>query len=310
MHSLQRARSVVPRHITAVFAGTESNRVRVGQIVQLLKQVASGLTVVITKSLDNESETKLSIDNLFYIDSFGSSTTAITGVIQKAISLSPSSDSILMFNENAPSTLSERELRKIVSSQADYLLRSVFGCTKISMRYAKHVVETGETPSARDAITNGFSSPMSIFQIIKSPKDAIKQYSTIVKFCLVGISGVAVNLIALTLLKRPIGALTANVVAQELAIISNFTWNDRFTFRTESSSGSFFSLSRLYRFVKYNLVSLLSLAVNEIVFYVAYSQGLYYIWCSLIAIATAFVINYFGSSRWAWAKSLSVSVKD
>ncbi len=86
---------------------------------------------------------------------------------------------------------------------------------------------------------------------------------------------------------------------------------------TDSPSGirsrqtALFAQPKLFRFVKYNLVSLLSLTVNEVVFYfVYYHLGVYYISSSLLAIATAFVVNYFGSSRWAWAKTVSLSVKD
>ncbi len=151
---------------------------------------------------------------------------------------------------------------------------------------------------------NGFSAEMSAFDIIRNPGVALRQHSRVVKFAMVGVSGVAVNLLVLTLLKAAIGALAANVVAQELAIINNFTWNDRFTFRT-GNYGKFLSFARLTRFVKYNLVSLGSFAVNEIVFYIAYSHRIYYIDSSLLAIATAFVINYFGSSRWAWARTFA-----
>ena len=224
--------------------------------------------------------------------------------------MSPSSDSFFVFINPETSVLSHDDLKKISRKHADYLFRSNLGCITLSKKYAMHVVATGEIPSMDNAIKNGFSAPMSIPQIIQSPKNTVKQYSTIVKFGTVGASGVAVNLIVLTLLKTVIPILAANAIAQELSIINNFVWNDRFTFRSaNASSGS--ALPRLFRFVKYNLVSLLSLAVNETVFYFAYYHwGIYFISSSLLAIAAAFVVNYFGSSRWAWAKTVSLSVKD
>jgi dolichol-phosphate mannosyltransferase len=146
--------------------------------------------------------------------------------------------------------------------------------------------------------------------LLRSPREAIRQYSTLVSFALVGASGVAVNLLVLTIFKPLVGALIANAIAQEVSIANNFVWNDRFTFRSRSRVGRFFALPRLYRFVKYNLVSLLSFAVNEMVFYLVYSHGIFYIYSSLTAIATAFVVNYFGSSRWAWAKTALNLAKD
>ncbi|MHB1868847.1 MAG: GtrA family protein, partial [Nitrososphaerales archaeon] len=251
-------------------------------------------------------------DKLFFIQpQNGTESTDLRKAVQCAIELSPRSDSFLVFTNPDTSTLSQKDLRKIVRKHADYGFVSSLGCFMLSRGYAMHLVSTGDTPSISNAIKNGFSAPMSISQIVVSPEDAMKQYATIIKFGTVGASGIAVNLIVLTLLKIVVGALIANVIAQELSIINNFVWNDRFTFRTSRRNESLFSLTRFYRFVKYNLVSLLSLSVNETVFYFAYSQyHVFYITSALLAIAAAFAVNYIGSSRWAWARNVSLSVKD
>ncbi|MCL5067137.1 MAG: GtrA family protein, partial [Thaumarchaeota archaeon] len=61
---------------------------------------------------------------------------------------------------------------------------------------------------------------------------------------------------------------------------------------------------RLHRLLKYNLVSLAGLAVNSGVFYVLNYIRIYYVWSYLIAVLAAFMLNYFGSSRWAWRSVL------
>jgi putative flippase GtrA len=291
--------------------GNYTNYVRIGQLVNLLKQIANDLTVVLSGQAVPEGAIQLSSEKLFYIDQQVGESEGIQSAIKKAIELSPAADNLLVFTNPEAALLSESELRKIALRQVDYVSGSGSSCNKFSMRYAKHIVTTGETPSTNNAIRNGFSAAMSLAQMIRSPRDALRQYSTIVKFGLVGVSGVIVNLLVVTLLKSMIGVLASNAAGLELSAINNFCWNDRFTFRTESSSGSFFTLTRLYRFIKYNLVSLFSFGINEFVVYLAYYHGhLYYITSLLIGIATAFVVNYIGSSRWAWARTVAISVKD
>ncbi|MGA2875335.1 MAG: GtrA family protein [Nitrososphaerales archaeon] len=277
-----------------------------------MKQATNDLTIVITGSSVADWKTLYSSENLFFIlPESGTDSADLRKAVARAIELSPTSEYLLVFTSADTPFLSQTDLRKIANRRADYLFRASLGCITLSKRYAMHIVSADVIPSLKGAITNGFYAPMSILQVIQSPRIAVKQYSTIVKFGIVGASGVAVNLIVLTLLKIAIPILAANVIAQELSIINNFIWNDRFTFRSAAMSNGLSEKSKLLRFVKYNLVSLLSLTVNEVVFYfVYYHLGVYYITSSLLAIAAAFVVNYFGSSRWAWTKAVSLSVKD
>ncbi|MDG6905293.1 MAG: GtrA family protein [Nitrososphaerota archaeon] len=211
---------------------------------------------------------------------------------------------------------SAKELERVVGKELDFVSVASLGCDKISMQYARHLVTSRENPSVANALENGFSTTMSIVEIIMSPRNFLRMYSKIFKFGLVGASGIVVNLAVLTLLKGVIPILAANIIAQELSIINNFTWNDRFTFNFGGVNNRLFTTPRLYRFVKYNLVSLFSLAVNELVFYLAYYQSHLqfvtgnYIASSLIAIFVAFMINYLGSSRWAWGKAFHLPLKD
>lgn len=126
---------------------------------------------------------------------------------------------------------------------------------------------------------------------------------TLVKFMVVGASGTVVNLGALALLTTLFGnglIIVFNAIAVETSILNNFIWNDKFTFGT---SGQTKSTSKARRLAKYNLLSLASFSVNEVVFIILYSFGLYKYLASIIAIGVAFIVNYIGSSRWAWKDS-------
>lgn len=123
---------------------------------------------------------------------------------------------------------------------------------------------------------------------------------TLVKFMLVGASGTVVNLGILALLTTLFGnglIYVFNAIAVETSILNNFVWNDRFTF---NSAGQTKNKSKAGRLAKYNLLSLASFGVNEIVFIFLYSYGHYKYLASIIAIGVAFIFNYVGSSRWAW----------
>lgn len=142
-------------------------------------------------------------------------------------------------------------------------------------------------------------SRLSIIQMMKSPRAAIRQNAVLIKFMTVGASGVVVGLVLLTILKIWLHPAVANTISVELTIVSNFVLNDVFTFKQNHSSGGG-AIRRLYRLVKYNIVSLAGLALNSVVFFILNSFGVFYVWSYLTAVLAAFVLNYFGSSRWAW----------
>ena len=128
---------------------------------------------------------------------------------------------------------------------------------------------------------------------------------------MVGLSGVVVNLVLLTAFQFVLGRsqlLLANAIGVEGSILNNFFWNDRFTFKSrmnDQRDGG--ALAGVRRLGKYNALSLGSFAINEFVFYLmttfvltAKLTSWNYIPSSLVAVAAAFAVNYFGSSRWAW----------
>src|SRR5258708_38014878 len=100
------------------------------------------------------------------------------------------------------------------------------------------------------------------------------------KFLLVGGIGALVNSLALLLLfqRAHLPLVLASVLSAELAIIHNFCWNDRWTFRRTQLS--------LRRFAKFNLVSLAGLVITTCTLWLlAGHLGVYYLAANLLGLA-------------------------
>lgn len=89
--------------------------------------------------------------------------------------------------------------------------------------------------------------------------------SRFLRFGLVGLSGVFVDMAIFYLLKDPttlnIGLTTSKLIAGELAIANNFLWNDYWTFRdiAHQQPGQ---RQRFKRFIKFNVICLLGLFLS------------------------------------------------
>lgn len=89
--------------------------------------------------------------------------------------------------------------------------------------------------------------------------------SRFIKFCLVGLSGLFVDMTLLYLLSDPRtlawGLTRSKIIAAELAIINNFFWNDGWTFRDISrlQKGRKQQIKRL---IKFNFICLAGLILN------------------------------------------------
>jgi dolichol-phosphate mannosyltransferase len=119
-----------------------------------------------------------------------------------------------------------------------------------------------------------------------------------VKFCLVGLSGVGVNLGILWLLveKAVLDEVLSSAIAIEISIITNFLLNNYFTFRDKRQTGSFFP-----RLVKFNIVSLAGAAINLGLFWFFTSAlDVYYILAQVFGIIVATLWNYFLNTIWTW----------
>lgn len=126
---------------------------------------------------------------------------------------------------------------------------------------------------------------------------SLTYWERFIKFNAVGLSGVAVNEIALAVLAfLGLYYLYADAVAIEISIVSNFVFNDIWTFKDRRHGHI------VARFVKFNALMLLGLAVNLAVVFVGTDRfGIHPLLSNLIGIAVAFLLRYFLSVKYTWA---------
>ena len=90
----------------------------------------------------------------------------------------------------------------------------------------------------------------------------LQNLGTFLRFCVVGASGVIVNLVCFTLLlKLGVNKYLASPIAIELSILWNFLLNNYWTFRPIDSTEK-----KRFKGLKFNLVSLLALAISYTAF--------------------------------------------
>jgi len=119
-----------------------------------------------------------------------------------------------------------------------------------------------------------------------------------VPFCLVGASGVVVDMGIVSLMAHltPVPLAMGKAIACEVAIANNFLWNDRWTFRGQKgSSGSW------RRFVRFNGTALAGLALNVALFQcLVRGVELNMYLANAVAIGLVAGFNYALSQRWVW----------
>ena len=122
------------------------------------------------------------------------------------------------------------------------------------------------------------------------------RFGRLLKFGAVGATGVIINTAILYVLSRRLGLplVLSSAIAVELAIVSNFFWNNRWTFACRSSS--------LTRFVKFNVASLAGLTVNVTTVWGLTRTGLFFLAANLIGIAVGVAVNYACSVIWVWRR--------
>ena len=113
-----------------------------------------------------------------------------------------------------------------------------------------------------------------------------------VVFNLVGVGGVAVQLAVLAGLTRlfDVPVLLATVLAVEAAVLHNFQWHQRWTWRERRSSGARETLDRLLRFHALNGV--VSLAGNVAITVALARAGVDPVAANLVAIVACSLINF------------------
>jgi dolichol-phosphate mannosyltransferase len=119
-----------------------------------------------------------------------------------------------------------------------------------------------------------------------------------IKFCLIGASGVVVNLgIFTALLPLGVNKFVASPIAIQCSIITNFLGNNYWTFRPRNLVGGIHA-----RGLRFNVVSILSLAISYSTFVVlshAFPRVAPQVH-QFIGIIPATLVNYFLSSYWTF----------
>lgn len=124
------------------------------------------------------------------------------------------------------------------------------------------------------------------------------------RFGLVGLSGVFVDMLMLYLLSDPttlaLPLTRSKIMAGEIAILNNFFWNDAWTFADVSMQQQEWR-QRLKRFAKFNLICLAGLVLNVIVLNLVFNFLIpnRYI-ANLMAIAVATVWNFWVNLKLSW----------
>src|SRR6476661_1102197 len=122
------------------------------------------------------------------------------------------------------------------------------------------------------------------------------------RFGIVGFSGVFVNMAVLYVLSDILN-LQVNgslIVAAELAILSNFLWNDLWTFGDISKLQPR-KRQRLKRLLKFNTICLMGLILNVLLFNVLLKVfGINKYLANLIAIATVTLWNFWINMKLSW----------
>ncbi len=119
----------------------------------------------------------------------------------------------------------------------------------------------------------------------------------ILKFAIVGFSGIFVNMGLLWFLTEVAGLfyLISGIIAIEASIISNFILNDIWTFK-DRRCGSFMN-----RMLKFNFARGIIIGVNlAILWGLTEWGGLHYMVANLIGITVATILTYTSSLKWVW----------
>jgi dolichol-phosphate mannosyltransferase len=125
-----------------------------------------------------------------------------------------------------------------------------------------------------------------------------------IRFAMVGLSGVVVDMSVLYLLSDPAmlgwGLTRSKLIAAELAIINNFVWNDHWTF-SDISGHQKGLRARLRRFTKFQLVCLVGLVLNTLLLNLQFNLlGMNRYLANAIAIVVVTGWNFYLNLKLSW----------
>jgi len=147
---------------------------------------------------------------------------------------------------------------------------------------------------------------IAVYSLFNEKSAARKEWVNVMKFGIVGISGIVVNLGILYCLVQYFHTydLLASGIAIELSILNNFIWNDLWTFHSmENRKYS----NRWYRLAAFNVISAGGVAINlGIFYYLTRWFAVYYIYAQFVGILIAFTWNFVINRNLTWKKAESM----
>lgn len=127
-----------------------------------------------------------------------------------------------------------------------------------------------------------------------------------IKFGIVGGSGILVNMGFLWFFTEIVGLyyLISSILAIALAMISNFIWNDLWTWRDRREPGAKAYFLRMAKFIT---VSSLAGYIGNlgILWILTHFFHLYYLISNMVGIAVGTVLNYSINNFWTFKKQVS-----
>ena len=119
----------------------------------------------------------------------------------------------------------------------------------------------------------------------------------LVRFCIVGATGFAVNLAVYTALLRGLGFhyLVAATCSFLVAVTNNYTWNRLWTFRGQRGHLA-------YQGLRFLVVSVLALAANLVVLHFLVRLGTGKVLAQAIAIVLVMPLNFVGNKLWSFGR--------
>lgn len=127
-----------------------------------------------------------------------------------------------------------------------------------------------------------------------------------IKFGIVGGSGILVNMGGLWFFTEIVGLyyLVSSVLAIGLAMISNFVWNDLWTWRDRGEPGVKAYLTRMAKFI---VVSSIAAYIGNlgILWILTHFFHIYYLISNLIGIAVGTMLNYSANNFWTFREKKS-----
>ena len=136
--------------------------------------------------------------------------------------------------------------------------------------------------------------------ILNIPKLGFRNAEDFIRYSVVGLSGVFVNLGIYIALTRIFGLseVLAPLISIESSLLSNFLLNNFWTFKKREVTSSLYK-----RLLQFHVASGGAACLNYLTFLLAFAVlGIHDILANLIGIAVAAILNYIINSNWTWRK--------